>query len=64
MRQFQDGNLTSAAGGMKDRRETNVVNQLATHVPDLVLSSAYDRSLPHSQKFEGILMFADISGEQ
>lgn len=58
----QDGNSPSSVGA-RDLRETNVVNQLATHVPDLVLSSSYERSLPHSQKFEGILMFADISGE-
>ncbi|XP_033119981.1 adenylate cyclase type 10-like [Anneissia japonica] len=40
-----------------------VQNQLATHVPDLVLApSSLDRQLPFSQRLEGMLMFADISG--
>ncbi|XP_071485807.1 adenylate cyclase type 10-like [Diadema antillarum] len=39
-----------------------VINKLATHVPDLVLTRSNTTRLPHSQKFEGVLMFADISG--
>ncbi|XP_071790978.1 adenylate cyclase type 10-like isoform X1 [Asterias amurensis] len=37
-------------------------NQLATHVPDLVMGANQLKSLPRSQKFDGVLMFADISG--
>ncbi|XP_063957938.1 adenylate cyclase type 10-like [Lytechinus pictus] len=39
-----------------------VINKLATHVPDLVLARSQTTRLPCSQKFEGVLMFADISG--
>ncbi|XP_038075913.1 adenylate cyclase type 10-like [Patiria miniata] len=38
------------------------VNQLATHVPDLVMVGNQIKALPHSQRFDGVLMFADISG--
>lgn len=40
-----------------------VINKLATHVPDLVLARSQTTRLPSSQKFEGVLMFADISGK-
>ncbi|XP_071962575.1 adenylate cyclase type 10-like [Antedon mediterranea] len=44
-------------------QQPQVQNQLATHVPDLVLApSTMDRQLPFSQRLEGMLMFADISG--
>ena len=44
------------------RKKPGVADNLATHVPDFVLATSNIGSLPYSQKFEGILLFADISG--
>ena len=53
-----------SASSMKSskRDRDGVADKFATHVPDIVLQTAFIGTLPYSQKFEGLLLFADISG--
>lgn len=40
----------------------NVERQLVTHVPDLVVFDKNPGKIPHVHKFDGVLLFADVSG--
>ncbi|CAH1791954.1 unnamed protein product [Owenia fusiformis] len=46
----------------KMAKSTPKLNQLATHVPDLVNNHDHSKPFPNNIKFNGVLMFADISG--
>ena len=60
---FNDGSLApSANSGSAKRKKPGITDNLATHVPDFVLATSNIAVLPYSQKFEGVLLFADISG--
>lgn len=60
---FKDGSLAPpASSGTAKRKKPGITDNLATHVPDFVLATSNIEVLPYSQKFEGVLLFADISG--
>ena len=40
-----------------------VLEQLATHVPDLIVFRTHDAPLPQTIRSYGVVMFADISGD-
>ena len=45
-------------------RDTIAVQQLLTHVPDIVINCDHKKLCPYVEKFTGVCLFADISGKQ
>ena len=44
-------------------RDTVAVQQLLTHVPDIVIKCDHKKQVPYVEQFRGVCLFADISGE-
>ena len=44
-------------------RDTVAVQQLLTHVPDVVIKCDHKKQVPYVEQFTGVCLFADISGE-
>ena len=40
-----------------------ILEQLATHIPDLVIQRPHDAPLPQTVLSYGVILFADISGK-
>ena len=43
-------------------KASNVERKLISHVPDLVVYDKNSSKIPHVHKFDGVLLFADVSG--
>lgn len=52
---FTDSQLSDRAGAL---------DQLATHVPDVVIHRSHTAPIPQTVHSYGVVMFADVSGEQ
>ena len=44
-------------------RDTIAVQQLLTHVPDIVIKCDHKKQVPYVEQFRGVCLFADISGK-
>ena len=44
-------------------RDTIAVQQLLTHVPDIVINCDHKKQVPYVEQFRGVCLFADISGK-
>lgn len=44
------------------RHDDSQINQLATHLPDMVVYADHSRNFPYQTTLQGVLMFLDISG--
>ena len=44
-------------------RDTVAVQQLLTHVPDIVIKCDHKKQVPYVEQFRGVCLFADISGK-
>lgn len=45
-------------------RDTIAVQQLLTHVPDIVINCDHEKRVPFVEQFKGVCLFADISGNK
>uniref|UniRef100_A0A3B4CBB1 Guanylate cyclase domain-containing protein n=1 Tax=Pygocentrus nattereri TaxID=42514 RepID=A0A3B4CBB1_PYGNA len=43
-------------------QRSHKIGRIAAHVPDMVVYSSLDRETPYAERFNGVLLFADISG--
>ena len=57
-----EGHLGSSAQSTSASSE-GFLEQLVSHIPDLVVARAYDAPLPQTIHSYGVVMFADISGK-
>lgn len=44
-------------------RDTIAVQQLLTHVPDIVIKCDHKKKVPYVEQFRCVCLFADISGK-
>lgn len=62
-RQCRDGGRSSVAENESDGQPLEpALEQLATHVPDLIVFRSHDAPLPQTIHSYGVVMFTDISG--
>ncbi|XP_036442923.1 adenylate cyclase type 10-like [Colossoma macropomum] len=57
--------LTENVNMLKVKEEvqsSHKIGRIAAHVPDIVVYSSLDRETPYAERFNGVLLFADISG--
>ena len=54
--------LPSPADGSATPEVPSVLEQLVTHVPDLIVYRSHDAPLPQTIHSYGVVMFGDISG--
>ena len=43
-------------------RDNVAIQQLLTHVPDIVIKCDHKKQVPYVEQFRGVCLFADISG--
>ena len=58
-----DAKGSFAALDHDNRHEESQINQLATHLPDMVVFADHSRNFPYQTTLQGVLMFLDISGK-
>lgn len=62
-RQSLDGGERRVSGESEAEQLEPVLEQLATHVPDLIVFRSHDAPLPQTIHSYGVIMFGDISGK-
>ena len=62
-RQSLDGGERSVDDESEAEQLEPVLEQLATHVPDLIVFRSHDAPLPQTIHSYGVIMFGDISGK-
>ena len=48
---------------LNDKKKTLVINQPATHLPDLVVFVDHSKKMPFQLQFQAVVLFLDISGQ-
>lgn len=56
-------NETEGEEEVEVARDTVAIQQLLTHVPDVVIKCDHKKQIPYVEQFTGVCLFADISGE-
>uniref|UniRef100_A0A8C4WFN2 Uncharacterized protein n=1 Tax=Gopherus evgoodei TaxID=1825980 RepID=A0A8C4WFN2_9SAUR len=44
--------------------DCTIIGKVAAHVPDLIVYGDFSQEVPFIESFDGVLLFADISGQE
>ncbi|XP_054826105.1 adenylate cyclase type 10-like [Eublepharis macularius] len=54
--------LPTGAVSVVHKKEISTIGKVAAHVPDLIVYGDFSQEVPFTEKFDGVLLFIDISG--
>ncbi|XP_077996460.1 adenylate cyclase type 10-like [Glandiceps talaboti] len=52
------------ASKFRPAKDSDRINQIVTHIPDVVIKQGLQKKLPYTKPIFGVLMFADVSGHK
>lgn len=58
------GQQVAFMANMEQRKssDSSIIGKVAAHVPDLIVYGDFSQEVPFIESFDGVLLFADISG--